>query len=205
MFDKTEIDLKIEGLIDNGQYGQAEQELRDAYTERKLAGDIDGLAFVTGHLASLYSLPMYEDLAKAQAYYEEHEVLSPTPYTLRQTTFFYFYLRRDFAKTIAKVDEIRARWDVAHDANYYSALALKGEALLELGEIQATGDVLEEILAMIRLPPARLAYGDEVNLLSATVARPALAVCSRTILKLILPRIRSQEYVERVKSLLAEA
>jgi hypothetical protein len=71
---------------------------------------------------------MYEDLAKAQEYFEECEALSPAPYTLLQTALFCFSLQRDFAKTIAKADEIKARWDVTHDANYGSALALKGES-----------------------------------------------------------------------------
>ncbi|MBL8210197.1 MAG: hypothetical protein JNK87_05775 [Bryobacterales bacterium] len=102
------------------------------------------------------------------------------------------------------MDEMRSRWDVTANGDYYSAIALKGEALLELGNIEATKDVLEEILTMVRLHPRRLPYGDEMNLLSASIARPALAACSREILRAIIPRIRAAEYVERAKSLLGE-
>lgn len=183
MFAKEEFDDRIWELIGEERYEQAELELQDAYAERKRSGDSDGLGCVTGHLADLYSLPMYEDLDKAQKYFEEHELLSPTPYVLRQTTLFYFLLRRDFARTVDKVDEMKSRWDVSRDPSYYSALALKGEALLELGDVQGANAVLEEMLAMIRLQPSGRPYGDEVNLLSASVSRPDLAGCSREILK----------------------
>jgi hypothetical protein len=51
---------------------------------------------------------LLKDLVKAEEYFEEREVLSPKPYTLLQTTLFHFYIRRDFSKTIAKVDEIKS-------------------------------------------------------------------------------------------------
>jgi hypothetical protein len=143
-------------------------------------------------------------LAEAEKCFVECEALSPEPYTLLQTATFHFYVRRDFPKTIAKVDEIKSRWDVAYDDSYYSALTLKGEALLELGDIDAANHVLEEMLAMIKSLPARLPYGDELNFMSVAISKPILADRSREILRLIVPRIRSLEYVERAKALLGE-
>jgi len=205
VFDEAAAHSRFCELLGREEYAQAEQELLDACAELRQAGEIRGLTCVMGLLANLYSLPMYEDLAKAAEFFEEREMLSPEPYTFLQTTLFNFYVLRDFGKTIAKADEIKSRWDISHDRpSHYSATALRGEALLELGKTDATKEVLEEILGMIRSEPLGLPYGDEINLLSATVSRPDLAERSRDILKLIIPRIRSMEYVDRARLLLGE-
>ena len=202
MFDQRSFYIRISNLLRSGQERQAEQELLNTSAELRRTGDIEGLKFVINRLAHFYALPMSEDLAKAEQCFLECELLSPEPYTLLQTATFYFYDRRDFSKTITKVDEIKSRWEVTHSASYYSALTLKGEALVELGNIDGAKQVLEEILAMIKSRPSGLPYGDELNFLDAAISKPSLAECSREILVLIIPRIRSQEYVQRAKVLL---
>ena len=202
MLDQGSFYLKISSLLRTGQERQAEQELLNAYAELRRTSDIEGLKFVTNRLAQFYAAPSTEDLPKAEEYFLECEVLSPEAYTLLQTALFQFCVRRDFPKTIAKVDEIKSRWDVAHSDSYYSALTLKGEALVELGNIESAEHVLEEILAMARSNPSGLPHGDELNLLGAAIAQPSLKECSWAILRLIIPRIRSREYVRRAQSLL---
>ncbi len=204
MFDQRSFELRINNLFLTGHERQAEQELLNACAELRNTGDIETLRSVINELAHFYARPMTEDLAKAEGYFLEGEILSPEPHTLLQTATFYFYSRRDFPKTVAKVDEIKSRWDVTRSASYYSALTLKGEALIELGDMDGAKHVLVEILAMINLPPARLPYGDEMNFMGAAISKPVLAQRSREILRLIIPRIRAPEYVQRAKSLLEE-
>ncbi|MGO9229081.1 MAG: hypothetical protein ACLQKA_07710 [Bryobacteraceae bacterium] len=202
MFDQIEFVSRIREMITTGHEKQAERELMAAWSDLTGADDADHRIFILSQLAQFYSLPMAEDLPKAESYFLECEALSPEPHTLLQTAMFYFYVSGNFPKTIAKVDEIKARWDGSQDEGYYSALTIKGQALIELGNVDGATFVLEEMLAMIKSPPARLPYGDELNLLSAAISRPRLAERSREILALIISRIRSPEYVQRARSLL---
>jgi hypothetical protein len=205
MFDPKGFYLNISSLLRNGQDQKAEQEMLAARAEMLLTGDIDNLKFVTNRLAHFYARPTTDDLAKAEECFLECEALSPEPGTLLQTATFQFYIRRDFPKTIAKVDELKARWDVTHNDSYYSALTLKGEALFELRNVEEASHVLEEMLAMVNSRPSRLPYGDELNFISAAISEPALAGRSRQLLRLIVPRIRSSEYIQRAQALLGEA
>jgi hypothetical protein len=203
VINKSEFQRRIARLVGEGQERQAEQELISARSTLRAAGDIWDQEFIVREMAHFYSLPTTEDQDKAEACYLECERLSPSPLSLSDTATFYFYVAADCVKTIAKVDEIKARWDVSSNDGYYSAMTLKGQALLDLGDVDGAKYVLEEILAMIRANAALLPYGDELNFLEAAITEDVLANGCCEALRLIIPRIRSQEYVERAQGVLS--
>lgn len=53
-----------------------------------------------------------------------------------------------FAKCISKVDDIKKLKRCESSPSYYSALTLRGQALLNLGMTDAAGQTLEELLEM---------------------------------------------------------
>jgi hypothetical protein len=204
MFDQIEFLSRIGRLITMGQERQAERDLLAALSALTPADDTEHRIFLFNQLAQLYSLPTFEDLPKAEGCFLQCEALSPEPPTLLQTAMFYFCARRDFSATVSKVDEFRTRWGGSQGVSYYSAMALKGQALIELGDIDGAGHVLDEMSAMVRSVPSGLPYGDELNFLESAVSRPSLAERCCEVLRLTAPRIRSQEYADRAMALLAE-
>lgn len=200
MFDERTFDKEIDDLVDAGEEKKAEERLLKTYSEFKAAGSVENLAYVAYRLAHYYSTPSTENLEKAEAYFVEREALSPGAYAKCKTAWFYFYVAQNALKTIAKVDEIKP--SSSDRDSYYSALTLKGQALIKLGMISDADRTLEELLSLIKTNPRGLPYGDEINLLQASVSRSILAPKCREILELIIPKIRSQEYQERAKALL---
>jgi hypothetical protein len=108
----------------------------------------------------------------------------------------------DFEKTIRKVDEIGELRETAESPSYYSALALKGQALVKLGRVEDTSHLLDELLKLIGRNSPKLPYGDELNFLDAALSNKMLVSKIRDILNLLIPKIRSQEYREKAKMLL---
>jgi tetratricopeptide (TPR) repeat protein len=202
MFDQLLFDNRVSELIKSGKHREAEDQLLKAHAQLKAANAPRDLEHVAGRLAQFYSMPQTEDRVKAEDYFSECESMSSTAYTRLQTATFYFYVLKDFSKTIKKVEDIKALKDVSASPSYYSALTLKGQALINLGMIDEAGKVLNELLSMIRGNPAKFPFGDEINFLEAAVSYEALMPTSHEILSLIIPKIRSQEYVDRAKALL---
>jgi hypothetical protein len=91
--------------------------------------------------------------------------LSKDAHSKLQTATFYFYVLRDFRKTIGKIDEIGGLRKQPVDPDYYSGLSLKGQALIETNDLQEVVQVLDGMQAMTEAPQARLPYGDEINFL----------------------------------------
>ena len=205
MFDKVAFTVEINDLIREGQTKQAEERMLRMYSELKASNSLDELETVVFLLGHFYSNPDTKDLEKGEVYFLEREVLSPGAYTKCQTALFYFYVLGDSAKTIKKVEEINSMLAIADRASYYSALTLRGQAFINLEMPGDANKVLEELLSLVKTNPRGLPYGDEMNLLEAAISNPILAPRCREILDLIIPRIRSQEYVERAKALLKSA
>ncbi len=202
MFDTVSLDKDVNDLIRKGERNKAEERLLRARSELKLTGSIEDLEYVVSRLAHFHSTPSAENLEKAEAYFLESEVLMPGAGTKYQTAMFYYYVVRDSQKTVGKVDEIKPSQVIADRASYYSALTLKGQALIDLQRRDRAGEVLQELLSMVKTNPVGLPYGDEINLLQAAISDPVLAPHCREALELIIPRIRSNEYVEKAKALL---
>jgi hypothetical protein len=204
VFDEIAFQSRIHELIADGREDIAEAELLQALADVTAQEDPRRLAFVHRQLACLYSLPDTGDTVKAEQHFLENERLAPGPSASLETATFYFYVPADHRKTIAKVNEIKARFDVVRNASYYSALALKGQSLLALHRVDEADQVLTEMLDMLSAvgPGKGRPCGDELNFLDAAIAQPALADRCRQLLERVIPRIASQEYVERAKSLL---
>jgi hypothetical protein len=199
MFDEQSFDENFYRLVDEGHGEKAEELLLKAYSELKAANDVRDLEYVVGQLALFYSLPDTENLGRAKSYFLENEVLAPGAGSKRRTALFYFDILRDFQETVRKVDEIRPL--EADRDSYYSALTLKGQALIKLEMLVDAKNVLEELLNLIKTNPRGLPYGDEMNLLQAAIPIPILTSTCLEILALITPKIRSKEYQERAKAL----
>ena len=200
VFDERSFDENFYRLVDEGHGEKAEELLLKAYSELKAANNVRDLEYVVSRLALFYSLPDTENVAKAEAYLLESESLAPGADSKRRSALFYFDVLQDFRKTVRKVDEISPVQ--ADRDSYYSALTLKGQALIKLEMPGDAGRVIEELLSMIKTNPGGLPYGDEINLLEAAISNPILAPRCREVLELIIPKIRSQEYRERAKALL---
>ena len=205
VFNTATFHKEINELVRHGQATEAEERMLRAYSELKAANNTPDLEAVVARLAHFYSMPETEDLQKAESYFLEREGLAPGAYAKYQTATFYFYILGSSAKTVKKIDEIKTLKTVDDRASLYSSLALLGQALLKLDQAADAGKVLQEILSLIRMNPSGLPYGDEINLLQAAISNPTLAPRCREILDLIIPKLRSQEYIEKAKDLLKSA
>ena len=107
---------------------------------------------------------------------------------------------RDYEKAVRKIDEIGS--EQTDRASYYSALTLKGQALLHLRKLDGAGRVVEELVTMARTNPQGLPYGDEVNLMEAAIAVEALRPKCCELLGLVVPKMRNQEYRDHGDELL---
>ena len=191
--------IKVDDLLLTGQETAAEKRMLREYSELKAAGDA-GVEYVISRLAHFYSMPATEDLNRAEAYFLEGERLSPGAPAKCETAMFYFYVVGDTEKTIRKVDEIES---LSSDrASHYSALTLKGQSLLKLGKFHDAEIVLQDLLGLIMAQPSGLPYGDELNLLEVAILVPTLAPKCCELLRLALPKVRSQEYQEKARALL---
>lgn len=200
MFDEQTFDKEIDELIAEGQEQRAEQRMLTAYSELKGTGRSQELEYLLGRLAHFYSSPDTENLDRAENYFLERERLFPGAYNMCQTATFYFYIAANFQAVIRKTDEIVPL--PGDRDSYYSALALKGQALIKLGMFAEANRVLEEILRILKTNPQGLPYGDEINLLEAAIPIAVLSQRCHEILELIVPKIRSREYQERARALL---
>ncbi len=202
MADWIEIDRIFHEHLETKHLPEAEAFLLQCYSELKESKQKEDLDYVVSCLTQFYSMPEVEDRGKAERFSLEREEISPGTYAKLQTAAFYFYIKRDFSKTIDKINEMRNISGLQNQPSYYSGLGLKGQALLDLNRIEEASQVLDEMHAMIQPSDARLPYGDEINFLVSAISIPALKAKCRSILVLIIPRIRSQEYVEKAKKLL---
>src|SRR5215831_603007 len=146
MFNILAFNNEIDDLIQNGEMKRAEERLLKAHSELKATDNVKELEAVAGRLAHFYSMPGTEDLEKAELYFLERERLSPGAYAKSQTAMFFFYVLGDNEKTARKVEEIKRSEAVADRASYYSALALQGHALLNLGLAGDANKTLESLL-----------------------------------------------------------
>jgi len=202
MFNTSVFDKEIDDLLQEGLEKKAEERMLKAYSELTASDSAKELEYVACRLAHFYSAPGTEDLEKAEAFFLRCEELSPGAYAKSQTATFYFYVLADPQKTIRKVSEITP--SDADRASYYSALTLKGQALIKLNMLDDADAVLKELLNAIKTNPAGLPYGDEINLLEAASRLPRFAARCRQILELIIPKIRSEEYLGRANALLGQ-
>jgi hypothetical protein len=197
-----EVDSKVHEMLRGRQFSEAEAFLMQCRSEFREAGENEDLEYVAGCLARFYFMPDTEDRPKAERFYLEAEELSKNAHSKLQTATFYFYVLRNFRKTIGKIDEIGGLRKQPVDPDYYSGLSLKGQALIETNDLQEVVQVLEEMQTMTEAPQARLPYGDEINFLERAISNPLFETRCGKLLITVIPRMRSSEYDERAKILL---
>jgi hypothetical protein len=212
---------QIQRLIGLGRYTEAEAILIAAHAGRKAAGG-EPFEEVLQLLASLFSAKGNRNLERAESYHLERERLRPDSLNKWMTAHFYLNTGQ-LRKAIDKVSEVHfaAREDDDEDSvvcdrhNYYSCVALKGQALIQLGSIPEAQSVIEELIALVRGNPVRvqlrsgmnvnpLAFGDEMDLMQAAIAIPELRPVAKELLELVTPRIREEEARERGRRYLSE-
>jgi hypothetical protein len=203
MLNWLQIEARNHELTKAKQLNEAETFLLRCYEELKLTDQTEDLEYVIGALAHFYSMPETEDRGRAERFFLEREGLSGDLHSKLETATFYFYVLRDFSKTVEKVKEMGVVHGAHSSPSYYSALSLMGQALLELNRIEEADRILKEMYVMVQSDETHLPYGDEINFLEHASLHPALASKCRLVAVDILPRIRSKEYAKRAQRLLA--
>jgi hypothetical protein len=200
MFDRAEFDREINAFIMAGQCKQAEEMLLTAQSVASESGDVRALEYLAYRFAHYYSMPETQNLELAEKWFLERERLTPGVYSSFQTATFYFYVMGDNEKVVRKIDEIDS--EQPDRSSYYSALTLKGQALLALQKLDDVGRAIDELVMMARTNPQGLPYGDEINLMDAAVSVETLRPKCCELLGLVVPKMRDQEYRERGDELL---
>jgi len=203
MFNAIAFDKEIDDLIEKGSAQKAEERMLQAYSQLKDGRRRQDLEHVVFRLAHFYSVPGQENLKEAERYFIERETLSPTSYNKYQTATFYFFVLGDSTQAINKIDEIHT--SETDRASYYSALCLKGQALMKLERFPEAATVITELLEFVKRNPRGLPFGDEVAFLQTAIAVPFLTQGCRKLLKLVIPKMRSQEYKEKAAAVLQSA
>lgn len=101
---------------------------------------------------------------------------------------------------IEKVDEIDL--EGADRSCIYSALTLKGQACVALGDFLDARQVLDQLLSKVATDPRGLPYGDEINLIEVAISVEMLKPKCCELLSLVVPNILDQEFRERGSLLL---
>lgn len=199
-----DIDTHVLSYIQNGEYEQAEQFLREQYTEVKARGNSTALRHILLEIAHFYCLPFKKHLRQAEVYYREMESTFPDRETDLRIAMFYFYNLRDFTKTVDRVSKMGAvdfqnKKDIQF---YYSALALKGQALLCLNRDQQAATILKELERIIAAAPRQVPFGDEFNFLNEMTQRKREPELCKELTKVIIARIKDQEFKDKFLALL---
>lgn len=201
-----DIDAQLVSYLRNKGYDQAEQFLLEQYTEIKGGGNATALSHILGALAHFYCLPFKKNLSRAELYYREMESNFPGRETDLTIAMFYFYNLRDFTKTIERVQAmgVLERQEKRDIQFYYSALTLKGQALLHLGRDREAVAVLQELAQIIARSPKQVPYGDEFNFLNEMTERRHEPELCKQLATVIVSRIRDQEFKNKFMAMLKQ-
>lgn len=191
-----DIDLKVSTYLHQKEYDQAENLLLEQYPEVKARGNATEIRHILNGLATFYSLPFKKNLSRAESYFREMEAVLPSCETDLRIASFYFYSLRDFAKTVERVQAMDAyeRQEKKDIQFYYSALTLKGQALLYLNRTEEAAAALRELERIIATSPKQVPYGDEFNFLDQmTQQKLELKLCKQ-LAAVIVDRVRDPEF-----------
>jgi hypothetical protein len=79
---------------------------------------------------------------------------------------------------------------------------LKGQSCISLGLLGDAEEVLDKLISLANTEYVVLPYGDEMNFLTAGIEIEQIAPKCRILLRIVVPRIRDQEYKNRGNQLL---
>lgn len=201
-----DIDSRLSEYLQSKEYDQAEGLLLDQYNEIKAGTDETAMRHILLALASFYSLPFRKNLSEAEAYYREMAVIFPDRESDLRLATFYFYSLRDFVKTIDTVQSMgifasQSKRDIQF---YYSALTLKGQALLYLNRNGDAIDVLRELKQIIANNAQQVPFGDEFNFVNEMTRRTLKLESCKQLIAVILGHIRDKEFKSKFQALLKE-
>jgi len=191
----------VRQLIIDQRFAEAEALLRDA-RDRGFGSEHElGLLDL---LVEVYSLREPPELSKADAVCLERERLAKTAYSMLQTAMLRHWRAHDYVQSVLKAREaIAAGRREDDDSTVYSALALLGLGLIELGNDDAVKDVIDEIEQMISRRK-RIIIGDETTLLERARTRGLNVSTIRRIANRLAPNCRDPEFSKRLNALAAE-
>lgn len=201
-----DIDMQVSTYLQEKEYDKAESLLQEQYSKVKAEGNQTAIRHILNGIANFYCLPFKKNLAQAESYYREMEDIFPDRETDLRFASFYFYSLRDFSKTVDRVPfmpvlEGQGRKDIRF---YYSALTLKGQALLYLNRNQEAARVLQELANIIESAPHYVPYGDEFNFLNEMTCRKLELELCRQLAAIIVSRVRDREFKDKFLSMLKE-
>lgn len=201
-----DIDLQVNTYLRSEEYDQAERFLLEQYEQIKRRGDSIAFHHILSSLAMFYRLPFKRSLTQAELYYREMEARFPGRESDLELASFYFHRLLDFVKTVSRVDamgklENQDKKDIKF---YYSALTLKGHALLHLNRVKEATQVLWELARVIEVFPKQVPYGDEFNFLNEMTQRKIEPKLCNELANMVVARIRDQEFKEKYLSLLKQ-
>jgi hypothetical protein len=190
--------------VQRGEYDQAEQFLLKQYEEIKTAGERTALRHILHALAMFYRLPFKMSLSQAAVYYRELEVAFPGRETDLELASFYFHKVKDFAKTVDRIQSM-GRFEDQDDKDvrfYYTALTLKGRALLQLNRQDEAATVLQELARIVASSPKQVPYGDEFNFLNEMTQKRLEPELCKQLAKVVVARIKDQEFKSKFLAML---
>jgi hypothetical protein len=200
----SDFDLQMQTYIRDKKYDDAERFMLERYAQVKANGTPTELRDILDQAAMFYRLPFKRNLAMAEHYYHEMEAIFPGWETDLRVTSFYFYRLRDFAKTIDRVTAMAARKDSDKEPVQflYSALSLKGLALIYLNRFEEAVLVLRELDRIISSTPNQVPYGDEFNFLSAMMDANIDPKGCKDLAAVIVNRVRDKEFKDKYRAIL---
>lgn len=201
-----DIDMKVSTYLQRREYEEAESLLQEQYSKVKTAGNPTAIRHILNGIANFYCLPFKKDLSRAESYYREMEALFPDRETDFRFASFYFYSLKDFSKRVDKIQSMAAPQSQGRKdfRFYYSALTLKGQALLHLNRNHEATLVLRELANMTDIAPNYVPYGDEFNFLSEMTRRKLELELCKQLATAIVSRVRDQEFKDKFLTMLKE-
>jgi len=188
--------------IGTGSLAEAESELAELERRASEAGDTETLDLVLSEFVFLYSHPDQLRLAKAEEYALRREKLSDSGYACLRTTMMFFYVARDYPRTVTKCFEAteKSRAD-GNDSALYQSLALLGQVLLELDRTDEARNALTEIERMV-VERKRIVVGDETCFLESATRKNIELGTVKRIAAMLVPWCRDSEFRKRLQNLI---
>jgi len=199
-----DIDTQVMAYMQKGEYDNAERFLITQHLQLRAGEKSTALRHILNELAMFYRLPYKRNFTQSEVYYREMETVFPDWETDLRLANFYFYSLRDFSRVVAQVDAMSGRKDQNKESLqfYYSALTLKGVALLYLNRNQESVMVLRELEWLISSSPSQIPYGDELNFLNELAKRKLESTLCRKLATVIVSKVRDQEFKDKFMALL---
>jgi tetratricopeptide (TPR) repeat protein len=188
-------------LVAAGQFQQAEAELEHLRLEESEPSNLD---LILLGLTQVYCLRDPPDYAKAEACCLHRERVSQSAFSKYATAMLYYWSMHDAARTLDKLSQaIEQAFKDRDDSTLYSALALKGLALLDDGRLNEAAAVLDKIAAMVRRH-SPVPVGDEtlfLERLSKSSESPEARTTIRELARALSPVCRDLSFAARLEAL----